>query len=348
MTALSLCKGESAMPNKPVYAPAYYSRFRCINAACRHSCCVGWEIDVDADALARFDAHKGVLASRLQAGIDRESDPPCFRLDETERCPFLNPNGLCDIITHMGETSLCRICRDHPRYQTVYADRVELGIGLCCEAAADLILTPDVPATMIPLDGQAIHKIGPLAEEPFSPADREPNADEALRLSLRALRDACLALLADRERPLAARLAFMRSLVKAPEPVPIAYAAWANHLFEMERLDPAWDACLDAMKGLPDGPFHQNAETAPAWLAHPAAAPLLAYFLYRHMTSDPLLWRDAPAALALAFAAISTAIILTVAVTCAIPVAEAARLYSAEIEYSEENRDAVLDILEGY
>ena len=29
-------------------APAYYRDFKCIASACRHSCCVGWEIDVDA------------------------------------------------------------------------------------------------------------------------------------------------------------------------------------------------------------------------------------------------------------------------------------------------------------
>ena len=32
--------------------PDFYDDFHCLAAACRHSCCVGWEIDVDEDSLA--------------------------------------------------------------------------------------------------------------------------------------------------------------------------------------------------------------------------------------------------------------------------------------------------------
>ena len=28
-------------------APDYYNKFSCIADKCRHSCCVGWEIDID-------------------------------------------------------------------------------------------------------------------------------------------------------------------------------------------------------------------------------------------------------------------------------------------------------------
>ena len=36
--------------------PSYYGRFACLMGECRHSCCIGWEIDVDDGALARYDA----------------------------------------------------------------------------------------------------------------------------------------------------------------------------------------------------------------------------------------------------------------------------------------------------
>ena len=32
-----------------LYAPGYYKRFACIASKCRHSCCVGWEIDIDPE-----------------------------------------------------------------------------------------------------------------------------------------------------------------------------------------------------------------------------------------------------------------------------------------------------------
>ena len=31
--------------------PDFYDRFRCRAAACRHSCCKGWEIDIDENTL---------------------------------------------------------------------------------------------------------------------------------------------------------------------------------------------------------------------------------------------------------------------------------------------------------
>ena len=37
-------------------APDYYPRFRCIADRCRHSCCVGWEIDVDEESLEKYAA----------------------------------------------------------------------------------------------------------------------------------------------------------------------------------------------------------------------------------------------------------------------------------------------------
>ena len=39
------------------------------------------------------------------------------------------------------EHRLCQVCRDHPRFRSFFNDREELGLGLCCEAAARLILS---------------------------------------------------------------------------------------------------------------------------------------------------------------------------------------------------------------
>ena len=72
-------------------------------------------------------------------------DTPCFILSENERCPFLNENNLCDIIINLGEDSLCQICSDHPRYFEWYGSLKEGGIGLSCEEGARLILTSDNP-----------------------------------------------------------------------------------------------------------------------------------------------------------------------------------------------------------
>ena len=41
-----------------LYAPRYYLQFKCIADACRHSCCVGWEIDVDGETMKKYSLLK--------------------------------------------------------------------------------------------------------------------------------------------------------------------------------------------------------------------------------------------------------------------------------------------------
>ena len=135
-----------------LYAPKYYKRFKCIADKCEHSCCIGWEIDVDADTLKQYKKVKGDFGKRLLENIDLKCDAPHFILGEKERCPFLNERGLCDIIIELGEDSLCDICSDHPRFRNFFSDREELGLGLCCEEACRLILSKEEPTEFISED----------------------------------------------------------------------------------------------------------------------------------------------------------------------------------------------------
>ena len=41
--------------------PDFYDAFRCTADRCRHTCCRGWEIDIDAETAARYRALPGVL-----------------------------------------------------------------------------------------------------------------------------------------------------------------------------------------------------------------------------------------------------------------------------------------------
>ena len=81
--------------------PDYYENFRCIAGDCRHSCCIGWEIDVDEETLAYYDTVGGELGERMRRCIAR-TETPHFCLGEQERCPFLNEKNLCDIIVELG------------------------------------------------------------------------------------------------------------------------------------------------------------------------------------------------------------------------------------------------------
>ncbi|MBQ8322067.1 MAG: flagellin lysine-N-methylase [Clostridia bacterium] len=132
--------------------PEYYERFACKGGMCTDNCCIGWEIDIDPVTLKKYEIADADMRGRLSDGICKDGDSAHFKLDKG-RCPFLNKENLCDIIIKLGETSLCDICREHPRYYLALDDTVYSGVGLCCEAAAELILTAKAPPEYVMRDG---------------------------------------------------------------------------------------------------------------------------------------------------------------------------------------------------
>ena len=218
-----------------IIAPDYYREFHCIADKCRHSCCIGWEIDIDASAREAYRRVPGDFGARLNAAIE-DGEVSSFRLGEGERCPMLNANGLCDLITELGEESLCQICADHPRFRNFYADRTEIGLGMCCEEAARMILSQEEPMRLIFLEDDG--------------ADDEPNEEEA---NLLALRTALICIMQNETQPLAARLDRLLAAVDFTIPE----RNWAAVYRDLERLDSTWDHCLNLLvpRGFPIAPW---------------------------------------------------------------------------------------------
>lgn len=130
--------------------PNYYPRFKCIADKCSDTCCRGWDICIDENSLEKYRSIGGDIGKRLSECITTDSDGAHFILMEDERCPFLNSSNLCDLYIALGEDSLCGICTDHPRFRSFLSDRTEIGVGLCCEAAAEIILTGKNPIHIVP------------------------------------------------------------------------------------------------------------------------------------------------------------------------------------------------------
>ena len=122
-----------------LYAPEYYKKFKCIADKCEHSCCIGWEIDIDEETLEKYKNSNNPYAADILNSISFEGTPH-FALCAGDRCPHLAQNGLCKIILSAGEEHLCAICRRHPRFYN-YTDVAETGLGMSCREAARLILS---------------------------------------------------------------------------------------------------------------------------------------------------------------------------------------------------------------
>lgn len=303
-------------------APDYYGGFKCIAAACRHSCCVGWEIDIDEETLAGYDAAEGSFGERLRASIERTDEGAHFRMDETERCPFLNETGLCDLIIEMGEDRLCEICADHPRFRNFLSDRTEIGLGLCCEAAGKLILSRKEKTRL-----EVIEDDG---------ADEELWEDEIAALEMRGR---VFSVLQDRSKPVSERLRDMLESCGASAP-DLTWEKVGEILSGLERLDPAWDGYIAMLSD----DEHAADLSGEAW--ETAFEQLAVYFAYRHFIGVS---EDGNLSGRAGLIALSTAIIRRMCERLSFSrevfgfddLVEIARMYSSEIEYSEENLDAL-------
>lgn len=123
-----------------VYYPNYYRKFKCIADRCRHSCCVGWEIGVDGETVARY---KELAEGERDEILSHLDDGGNMILCDGERCPFLRDDGICRLIADYGDEYTSRICREHPRFYHRVGERIECGIGASCEEACRIILSSD-------------------------------------------------------------------------------------------------------------------------------------------------------------------------------------------------------------
>lgn len=119
-----------------IITPDYYKDFKCIANKCTHDCCTGWDIEIDSETLKLYKKMPDIKDS-----IYFEDGCAYFKSKGDGKCPFLNKDGLCDIIITHGEDALCQICADHPRFKNFYSEFTEIGIGMCCEEAARIILS---------------------------------------------------------------------------------------------------------------------------------------------------------------------------------------------------------------
>ena len=118
--------------------PDYYDEFSCLADKCEETCCAGWQIVIDDEALEEYKRVESDFASRLIASIDWEEG--VFHQDENRRCAFLNENNLCDLYCALGEASLCKTCTNYPRHIEEFENIREYTLSVSCPEAARILL----------------------------------------------------------------------------------------------------------------------------------------------------------------------------------------------------------------
>ncbi len=273
--------------------PNYYKKFKCIAGKCKHSCCIGWEIDIDEDTMDLYNCLQGEFAEKIRANI--EGEVPHFILKEGDRCPFLNQNGLCDIILTLGEEAICDICHLHPRFSNFYDDYVETGLGLCCEEAARIILTENEKFSV------------PIVKDNKFFAERQEVFDILQNRDITVL---------ERFKNLSEKYRFEFDF---------SNKELYDFYMSLERLDKDWENELEKLKTAAGTDIFEREDLQIFF------EQLACYFIFRHFEKG------------IGFALISCFVIGTICSKCETfeQMLDVTRMYSSEIEYSEENTEKV-------
>ncbi len=240
--------------------PDFYDSFRCIADKCTDTCCVGWEIDIDETSAARYAKVKNDFGNTLRENIEDGH----FKLLPGDRCPFLRQDGLCDMICHLGESSLCDICREHPRFVEVYGDIMEKGLGLCCEEAVRLLLASK---------GTATSPIAFVEREIGDIPDEIPDDAREARDAIFAERNHLFEILANHSRPLNERLIEMLDYAIETSGFDDSHtdgSTTADHDLQIEQIHKSWINVLG--KGESFGPAWDKAYKELAQVSHTLGA----------------------------------------------------------------------------
>ncbi len=289
-----------------LYAPEYYKKFICIADKCDHSCCIGWEIDIDEASYEKYKKLGGYGLSIINS-ISVE-DVPHFKLCAGDRCPHLDEKGLCKIILNVGEDYLCDICREHPRFYN-YTRVAEVGLGMSCREAARIILSSP--------NYDSFEEIGEVAAE-----------EDEIYFDGREERKKLYTLLHDHSLDYNTRLSNIYRIygIDAGED-----SKWLERINGLEYLDSAHRDLFGhySAKRRPEG-MDEYLERA------------LAYFIYRHCTEA---YDEEDFSSRLGFCLFCERLLASLTVTenakTVTELAVLASIISEEIEYSEDNTEAL-------
>ena len=318
--------------------PDYYHDFRCLAGDCPDTCCGPWEIVIDEETVARYQAMEGSLGEKIRAHLQEVDGDLCF-VPTNGLCPMLDENGLCPIISQCGTESLSITCDEHPRFTEIYGGYAESMLCISCPEAARLLLERKKPLTVLT----------ELDDTPPEPNDLDGDLFQLILNS----RETAMALVQDRSHALSDRLALLLCFADRLEHNLESYDLCMRlcdlyrnpnyqrrQLIRIRRLRKygtmtASRQLLNAMEHLTEA-FPRYLKDLERVDLTPWEIPLeqlTVYFLFRWWLKaccNGYLWRQAAATV------VSVLSIASLGKTMG-SIQDAARLYSKEVEHAEPN-----------
>lgn len=328
--------------------PDYFHDFHCLAGQCPDTCCGQWEIVVDEEAKQRYLAVEGPLGAQIKSALTVADGEDCIALVDG-KCPLLTKDGLCPIVTELGEDFLCTTCHAHPRFTEIYGGLLETMLCISCPEAARLLLQRTEPLRFATQIDTVLPEPDDLDAEEFD--------------LLLSARQTAFSLVQDRSRPISDRLALLLCFAKRLQDhlttdLPFCEALcrrWEDRSYQdkqlirvrrkrkygsmtrvrqllgsMEHLSDQFPSLIKELECVDLTPYEIPLEQ------------LTMYFLFRRWLKaacNDKLWQQAAATVVSVLTAAGLA-------KYAGGIEQAARLYSKEVEHSEENMALLCNAME--
>ena len=293
------------------YQLNYCEKFKCIADKCNHTCCAGWEMNIDQKTLGDYKNNTSKFSHEIKKGVNFRKSK--FKVDKNKRCAFLNEKNLCDIITNLGEQSLCQVCSDHPRFRSFFSDRIELGLGFCCEEATHIILnhTDKIQPILVSDDG---------SEQQLS-----FNENNVLQF-----RKKVLDIIQDRSKDIDDRINELLTECRFDE-TKKGFSKFIKLFLSLEKIDKNWIKKLKSIKT--NSPKIQTEESYSL-----IAEQFLTNGIYRHLSdAEDTIWVRARLISIILF----WWLVLGITTNTQTDIYDVVREFSTEIEYSQKNLNKV-------
>lgn len=127
------------------YYLGLYKDFSCMAGDCPSTCCAGWRIRIDQEAMERFQAlpdHK--LRDDILQHVRKKGQDCYFANRSDGSCAMLDPDGLCRIQRNTEEQMLCVTCRKFPRLAGRVNGDLWMSMAASCPVVAKYLLQQPV------------------------------------------------------------------------------------------------------------------------------------------------------------------------------------------------------------
>ncbi|GAA0119018.1 flagellin lysine-N-methylase [Clostridium perfringens] len=119
-----------------------YNDFKCTANKCKFTCCEGWDINIDKDTYERWEKDEKDSIYLLNGVKTKECNgkEEYFIKKETfKKCPFLDGEGLCNIVKSHGEGYLSKTCHSFPRMNNNFGHKRELSLSCACPEVVEIL-----------------------------------------------------------------------------------------------------------------------------------------------------------------------------------------------------------------